>query len=88
MLTIIEGPLGEELLEECKIIAVNILVVDIEVAIEMMILEEVDIDLEKDNIQVILEGMIKAVVVQHHVWDPVLKEIGLDVLNVGSLIIC
>ena len=40
MLTIIEVPLGEELLEECKVIAVNILVVDIEVAIEMMILEE------------------------------------------------
>ena len=29
----------------------------------MMTLEEVEVDLEKDNIQVILEGMIEAVVV-------------------------
>ena len=36
---------------------------DIGVTIEMKTLEEVEVDLEKDNIQVILEGMIKAVVV-------------------------
>ena len=36
---------------------------DIEVTIEMITLEEVEVDLEKDNIQVTLEGMIKAVVV-------------------------
>ena len=37
---------------------------DIEVAIEMKPLEEVEVDLGKDNIQVILEGMIEAVVDQ------------------------
>ena len=63
MLTIKEVTLGEEILEECKIIEVLILEVDIEVTIEM-VLEEVEVDLEKDNIQVILEGMIKAVVDQ------------------------
>ena len=53
--------LKETILEECKIIQVKILEVDIEVIIEMTTLEEVG--LGKDNIQVILEGMIEAVVV-------------------------
>ena len=88
MLTIIEMTLGEEILEECRIIEVKILEVDIEVTIEMKNLEEVELDLGKDNIQVILEGMIEAVVVdQDQVQEPVLIEIGLDVLNVGNIII-
>ena len=63
LLTIIQMILGEEILEKHKIIEVKILEVDIEVITEMKILKEVEIGLEKDNIQVILEGMIKAVVV-------------------------
>ena len=63
IIIIIEMILGEEFIEECKIIEVNILEVDIEVTIEMKTLEEVEVDLEKDNIQVILEGMIEAVAV-------------------------
>ena len=47
MLTIIEMPLGEVILEECKIIEVEILEVDIEITIEMTALEEVEVDLEK-----------------------------------------
>ena len=62
VLTIIEMTLGEEILEKCKIIEVKALEVDTEVPIDMRTLEEVDIGLEKDNICVILEGMIKAVV--------------------------
>ena len=50
----------------------------------MMTLEDVEVHLKKDHIHVILEGMIKAVVVdQDH---PLLIGIGLDVLNVGSMI--
>ena len=36
---------------------------DTEAIIEMTILEEVEVSLGKDSIQVILEGMVKAVVV-------------------------
>ena len=54
----------------------------------MTILEEVEVDLGEDNIQVILEGIIEAVVVdQDQVPKPVLTEIGLYVLNVGNMII-
>ena len=60
----------------------------IEATTEMKILEEIEVDLEKDNIHVILEGMIEAVLVdQDQVWDPVVIKIGLDGLNVGSMII-
>ena len=63
MLTIIEMTFEENILERCKIIEVKILKADIDITIEMMTLEEVEVGLEKDNIQVILEGMIEAVVV-------------------------
>ena len=63
MLTIIEVTLGEEILEEWKIIEVKMLELDIEVTIEMKILEEVEVGPEKYNIQVILEGMIEAAVI-------------------------
>ena len=62
--------------------------VDRETTIQMTILKEVDIGPGKDSIQVILEGMFKAVVVdQDQVQEPVLIEIELDVLNVGNMII-
>ena len=67
MITILEVTLGEEILEECKIIEVKISEVDIEVTIEMKTLEEVEIGLEIDIIQVISEEMIKAVVDQDQV---------------------
>ena len=47
MITIIEVILGEEILEEHKIIEVKISEVGIEVTIETKILEEVEVDLEK-----------------------------------------
>ena len=54
---------------------------------QVMTSEEVEVDLEKDNIQVIL-GVIKAVVVdQDQVQEPVLIEIGLGIFNVGNMII-
>ena len=66
----------------------QILEVDIEVSIETKTLEEIEVGLGKDNIQVILEGMIKSVVVdQGQVSEPVLIKIGLDALHVGSIII-
>ena len=63
MLIPIEMILEETILEECRIIEVRILEVVIEVIIEMTTLEEVEVGLEKDNIQVILEGMAEAVAV-------------------------
>ena len=44
--------LGKKILEECKNTEVKILEVDIEVVLGMIILEEVEVDLEKDSIQV------------------------------------
>ena len=61
MLILIQMTLGEEILEEHKIIEVRILEVNIEVIIEMR--TEVEVGLGKDNIQVILEGMTEAVAV-------------------------
>ena len=63
MLIIIEMTLGEESLGKHKIMVVSIIEVDIEAIVEMTILEEIEVGLGKDSIQVILEGMIKAVVV-------------------------
>ena len=72
MLIIIEMTLGEKILEEHKIIEVRILEVDIEVIIVMTTLEEEEVGLGKDNIQVILDVMIEAVVDQDQVLEPVL----------------
>ena len=63
MLIIIEMTLGEEILGNHKIMEVSIIELDIETIIEITILEEVKIGPGKDNIQVILAGMIKAAVV-------------------------
>ena len=62
-LIIIEITLEKKILEEHKIIQVKVLELDIEAIIEMTTLEEVEVGLGKDNIQVILEGIIEAVVV-------------------------
>ena len=67
IIKILEMTLGEEILEECRNMEVKILKVDIEVAIEMRTLKEVEVGLEIDSIQVILEEMIKAVVDQDQV---------------------
>ena len=63
MLIIIEMTLRLEILEECRIIEVKIIEVDIEATIETKTLAEVEVGLKKDSIQVILEGMMKVVVV-------------------------
>ena len=47
MITIIEVTLEDEILEECRFIGVKISEVNIEEAIEMRILEEVEVGLEK-----------------------------------------
>ena len=64
MITIIKVTLGEEMIKGHKIIEVKLSEVDIDITIKMKTLKEVEIGLEKDSIQVILEGMIKAVVDQ------------------------
>ena len=67
---------------------VCIIEVDIKAIIEMTALEEVDIGLGEDSIQITLEGMIEAVVLdQDQVLGAVLIYIELDVLNVGNMII-
>ena len=87
MFRIIEVILGEEILEKCEIIEVKIVEVDIEVTLEMTTLAEVEVGIQKDSIQVILEEMRKIVVGLDQVQESVLIDIGLDVLNVGSMII-
>ena len=57
----------------------------IKIIIEMTIMEEVEVGLGKDNMQVILEGMIKAVVDQDEGQEAILIETELDVLNVDSI---
>ena len=53
MIKITEVTLGEEILEECIIIEVRILEVDIEVILGMITLEQVEVGVEKDSVQVI-----------------------------------
>ena len=68
MLIILEMTLGEEILGKCKSIEVKILEGDMEAIMERTSMEEVEIGLGKDNIHIISEGMIKAVLVdQDHV---------------------
>ena len=88
MIKIIEVILGEEISEEHKIIEARILEVDIEVTLEMTTLEEVEVDLEKDNTQITLGEMREAVVNLDQVQEQVLIEIELDALSVGSMIFC
>ena len=62
MITITEVILGEEILEECQIIEVRILEVDIELTLDRITLEDVVVGLEEDSIQVVIEQMSKVVV--------------------------
>ena len=58
-----------------------------ETIIEMQILEDIEIGLKKDNIQIILEGMIEelAVVDLDQVQELVQMETELSVLNVENM---
>ena len=62
MIKITEVILGKEILEEHKITEVRILIVDIEVISGTIILEEIEVGLEKDSIQVTLAEVIEAAV--------------------------
>ena len=77
----------EIILEICKIIEVKSLEVDTKGIIEIIILEEVGVGLEKYNIQIISEGMTEIVVGLDQVQEPVLIQIGLDAINVRNMII-
>ena len=87
MIKTIEVTLGDEILEEHKIIKLRILEVDMEVTLEMITLEEVEVGLEKDSTQVTSEEIREVVVDQDQVQEQVLTEIRLDALSVGSAII-
>ena len=67
IIKIIEVTLGEVILEVCKITEVKMLEVDIEVILRMTILEEIEVDPEKDSTLVTLGEMIEAVVDQDQV---------------------
>ena len=88
MIKIIEVILGMETLEECKIMEVRILEVDIEVILGVIILQEVEVGLEKDSIQVTLGEMIEAAIDQDLVQDQVSVELESDALSVRSMDIC
>ena len=87
MSIITEMILGEIISEMHKVIEVKILEVDIEEIIEMTILKEIEVGLEKNNTQIILIKVTKVVVGQDQVWELVLTEIESDALSVGNMII-
>ena len=61
---------------------------DTEEIIEKIIMEEVEVGLEKDRFQIISEGMKEVIVMDlDQVQELVLIEIGLGAINVGSMII-
>ena len=62
MIKIMEMTLGEEFLEEHRIIEIRILEVDIEVTFGMITLVEVEVGLEIDSIWLTLEEMREALV--------------------------
>ena len=75
MSILLEMTSGETSLRKCKIIEVKILEVDIEIIIETTTLEGVEAGLGKDNIQVIVEGMTRAVAVGlDQVQEPILTD--------------
>ena len=70
-----------------KIIEDKVTEVDIEENIEMIIMKEVGVGLEKDSLQIMLEGMTEVIAVDlDQVQELVLMEIGLDVISVESMI--
>ena len=88
----IEMILGKKILEgiqdQIKIIEDKITEVDIEEFIETIIMKEVGVGLEKESFQIIQEGMTEVVAVGlDQVQELVLIEIGLDAINVESMII-
>ena len=88
MLIVNEMTLEETILEKCEITEIKILEVNTEEILEMTILKEVEVDLGKDNIQVILEGLIEIVIAGlDQAQEPVLVEIKLDASSVENMII-
>ena len=59
---------------------------DIEVVLGIIILEEIEVGLEKDSIQVALGEMIEVTVDQDQIQEQVPIEIELDPSSVGSMI--
>ena len=79
--------LDETILEKCKITENKIIEVDTEGIVEMIILEEVEVGLGIDSTQIILDGMIKAVVGLDQVQELAPIEIELDAISIGNMII-
>ena len=86
MLIIIEMTLGEDILGKCKIMEVSIIEVNIEAIIEMTILEEVEIGLERQFSSNFRKNDQSGNRDQDQVQDLVLIEVELDVLNVRNMI--
>ena len=88
MVRIIEEEiLGEETIEEHKIIENKPLEGNIEVSMEMVILIGVEAGQEIDNVQIILGGMIEVALGKDQVLEQVLIETELDASSVGNMII-
>ena len=79
MMQIIEVILGKEILEEYKIREVRILEMDIEITLGMIILEEVEVGIERDVIQVILGEMIEAA----EDWDQDQEQVPIEIESVA-----
>ena len=87
IITVIEMISGEELLgemwDQIRIIEDKTIEISIEEIIEVIIIKEVGVSLEKDSFQIMPDGMTEVVVLGlDQVQDLVLTEIGLDVTSV------
>ena len=82
-----EMTLDKTILEKHEIIQNKIIEMDMEGNIEIIILEGVEVGLGIDSTQIILEGMIKAIVGLDQVQELAPIEIELDAVSVGNMII-
>ena len=85
---ILGGEILEEIQDQIKIIEHRTIEVDIEEIIEMIIMKEVGVSLEKDNFQIISKGMAEVAVVGiDQVEELVPIEMELDVISVENVFI-
>ena len=84
---IFEKEILEGICGQIRMIEVKIIEVDTEKIIGMIIMKEVGLGLGIDGTLIILEGMIEVIVCLDQVQEQVAKEIEVDAINVGNMII-
>ena len=79
--------LGEETIEEHKMIKNKLLDRNIEVTMVLVILIGIEAGQKMNNVQVILEGMVEVTLGEDQVLEKVAIETKLDASNAGNMII-